>query len=216
MGKKLSWLILFFKFLYGWGGPGERRNTQVSESETLRHYICISLPQIKESQLLLVLCSMYQKIESVSRCIITYESSMTPSSFGESLSQLTQEQFQIVATHVLHGETTNNEVLKKPFSSVKCHCTSIGHSNEASTVPRQKYVSLWYFFDAPAIFVTFTSCDEYSFHVRRYTTTEEHKVHGVNEIHDESKALLYFKLRKKLRTRYDGAVAPLHDVIMTS
>ena len=36
---------------------------------------------------------------------------MTPSPFGESLSQLTQEQVQIAATHVLNGETTNNEVL---------------------------------------------------------------------------------------------------------
>ena len=62
---------------------------------------------------------------------------MNPSSFGEALSQLTQKQVQIAATHVLNGENTNNKVLKRLYSSIQDCCTSIAHSYEAATVARQ-------------------------------------------------------------------------------
>ena len=104
--------------------------------------------------------------------------------------------------------------MKKLLSSVKGHCTSIGHSNEAATVARQKYFSLWHFFGAPAILMTFTPYDECSFRVELYAATEEHKVPGVNYIQDESKDLLDFNLRKKVRTRYAGACAIEYESVM--
>ena len=51
-------------FPYGWGGPDERRGTKVGKSAVLKHYSRISLPQMQQSQFLLVLCSMWQRMES--------------------------------------------------------------------------------------------------------------------------------------------------------
>ena len=127
---------------------------------------------------------------------------MNPSSFGEALSQLTQKQVQIAATHVLNGENTNNKVLKRLYSSIKDCCTSIAHSYKAATVARQKYLSLWYFFGAPTICLTFSPCGECIFRVKLYATTEEHNFLHVNNIQDESKVLLDSSFRKKLRSRY--------------
>ena len=60
-------------FPYGWGGPDERRGNRVGKSSILRHYCRISLPQMQQSQFLLVLCSMWQRLESFNKCMIRIE-----------------------------------------------------------------------------------------------------------------------------------------------
>ena len=64
-GHKIKLVDLFpLNFPFGWGGPDEKRVTRVSEHEVLRHYSKIALPQMLESQFLLVICSMYQRLLS--------------------------------------------------------------------------------------------------------------------------------------------------------
>ena len=201
-------------FPYGSGGPDEKRTTTVSKSAALRHYVRIALPQMQQPQFLLVLCSMWQRMESFTKCIINCRSKFKDSTLADSLSQLTQNQVQRAAKQVLKGETTDNETLKKLFSSIKGQSSALGHSNEAASYARHKLFSLWHYFGPPAVFFTVTPCDECSFRVRLYATCQEHKLPSTESIHDRSKCLLDFNARKKWRTDYPGACAIEYESVM--
>ena len=112
-GHKLKLVDIFpLIFPYGSGGPDEIRTTQVSQTAALRHYCRIALPQMQEPQFLLVVCSMWQRIESFTKCIINCKSNFKDSTLADSLSQLTQHQVQRAAKQVLNGDQTDNETLK--------------------------------------------------------------------------------------------------------
>ena len=115
MKVDLSHLI----FSYGMGGPDETRPTLVSPTSVLCHYPCIALLHMQQLQFLLVLCSMWQKMESFNKCIISCRSSFKSSKLADSLSDLTQDHVEVAARHVLDGEETENETLKKLFNSIK-------------------------------------------------------------------------------------------------
>ena len=125
-------------FPYGWGGPDEKRATKISKAAILRHYCHIALPQMHESQFLLVLCSMWQRMESFTKCIINCKSSFKSSTLAEKLSEVTLQEVETAAKYVLNGEETTNETLKKLFTSIKGHTSSIGHSNKAASYARHK------------------------------------------------------------------------------
>ena len=152
-GHKIKLIELFpLNFPYGWGGPDERRLTHVSEQEVLCHYIQIALPQMQQSQFLLVVCSMYQRLLSFRKSFVMCKSNLDNSTLGEHLASLTEKQIEIATNHVINGQETNNIVLKRLFSSIRGHCSSIGHSNEAATTARFKLFSFWHYFGCPAIF----------------------------------------------------------------
>ena len=112
-GHELTLIDLFpLVFPYGWGGPEENRATKISKSATLRHYCHIALPQMQQSQFLLVVCSMWQKMESFTKCIINCKSSFKSSTLADKLSEVTLEEVETAARHILNGEKTSNETLK--------------------------------------------------------------------------------------------------------
>ena len=192
-------------FPFGWGGPDEKRSTRISKSAVLRHYTRIALPQLHQPQFLLVVCSMWQKMESFTKCIINCKSSFKQSTVADCLSTLSQSEVETAARHILSGEETTNPTLRKLFTSIRGQASSIGHSNEAASFARQKLFSLWHYFGAPAVFFTVTPCDECSFRVRLYATSEEHKLPDINDIENPEYCLLDLNTRKKLRTKYPGA-----------
>ena len=194
-------------FPYGWGSPSERRGTKVGKSAVLRHYCRISLPQMQQSQFLLVLCSMWQRLESFNKCIISCKSSFKSSILADHLSILSGEEVETAMRHILDGEETSNVTLKKLFTSVRGQSSSIGHSNEAASFARQKLFSLWHYFGAPAVFFTVTPCDECSFRVRLYATSKEHTLPSIDQIQNQNYCLLDLNIRKKLRSKYPGACA---------
>ena len=106
----------------------------------------------------------------IQKCIISRKSNFKSST----LSELTQEQVETAAKHILNGEETENETLKKLFKSIKGQTASLGHSNEAASFARQRLFSMWHYFGSPAVFFTVTPCDECSFRVRLYATCKEH------------------------------------------
>ena len=192
-------------FPFGRGGLNERRATKVSKSAVLRHYCKIALPQMQQPQFLLVLCSMWQRLESFSKCIVHCKSSFKSSTVAECLSTLSQKEIETAARHILSGEKTKNPILQKLFTNISGHSSSIGHSNEAASHARQKLFSLWHYFGAPAIFFTVTPCDECSFRVRLYATSEEHKLPDIKDIECQKYCLLDLNTRKRLRGNYPGA-----------
>ena len=170
-GHQVELIDLFpLIFPYGYGGPDQRRATGVSKTCALRHYCRIALPQMQQSQFLLVICSMWQRMEAFTKCIINCKSSFKSSTLAEKLSEVTLDEVQTAAKHILSGEKTSNDTLRKLFASIRGQASSAGHSNEASSFARQKLFSLWHYFGAPAVFFTVTPCDECSFRVRLYAT----------------------------------------------
>ena len=125
---------------------------------------------------------MWQRMGCFTKCIIHCRSNFKNSTLADSLSQLTQHQVERAARHVLNGEQTDNETIKKLFSSVKGQSSSLGHSNEAASFARHKLFSLWHYYGAPAVFFTVTPCDECSFRVRLYATCQEHKLPSIGDI----------------------------------
>ena len=169
---------------------------------------------MQQSQFLLVLCSMWQRLESFNKCVINCKSSFKSSTLADHLSLLSGAEVQTAMRHILNGEKTSNPTLKKLFTSVRGQASSIGHSNEAASYARQKLFSLWHYFGAPAVFFTVTPCDECSFRVRLYATSKEHALPSIDQIQDQSYCLLDFNTRKKVRSKYPGACALEYQSIL--
>ena len=214
-GHEVKLIDLFpLIFPFGWGGTDEYRATKVSKSEVLRHYSRIALPQMQQSQFLLVLCSMWQRMESFKKCIVSCKSDFKSSALANALSQLTQNQVEEAAKKILDGEKTDNEALSKLFKSIRGHTASLGHSNEAASFARQRLFSLWHYFGAPAVFFTVTPCDECSFRVRLYATCEEHDLPTISDICSESNCLIDFNARKKWKSKYPGACVTEYQSVL--
>ena len=192
-------------FPYGWGGLNEKRATKVSRSAMLRHYCKLSLPQMQKPQFLLVICGMWQRLESFRKCIVNCKSRFKSSTVADCLSVLSQKDIENALKHILSGEKTKNPTLQKLFTNIRGHSSSIGHSNEAASFARQKLFSLWHFFGPPTVFFTVTPCDECSFRVRLYATSKSHKLPDKNDMENQNYCLLDLNTRKKLRTKYPGA-----------
>ena len=101
-GHTIDPIDLFpLNFPFGWGGPEEKRATKISKSAVLQHYYKIYLPQMQQSQFLLVLCSMWQKMESFTKCIINCKSNFKSSTVAECLSTLTQKEVETAGRYIL-------------------------------------------------------------------------------------------------------------------
>ena len=87
-GHQVKLIDLFpLNFPFGWGGTDEYRATRVSQSKVLHHYCRIDLPQMQQSQFLLVLCSMWQRMESFKKCIVSCKSDFKSSMLANTISQ---------------------------------------------------------------------------------------------------------------------------------
>ena len=85
---------------------------------------------------------MRQKMESLTKCIINCKSSFKSSTLADKLAEITLGEVETAARHILNGEKTSNETLKKLFTSIKGQSFSLGHSNEAASFARQTLFSL--------------------------------------------------------------------------
>ena len=142
-GHEMDLIDLFpLIFPYGWGGPNALRSTKVSKGAVLRQYCRIALPQMQQPQFLLVLCTMWQRIEFFQKCIINCRSSIKSSTLADELSLITESQITRAAKHLLCGEQIDNIVLKKLFSSIRAQSSAFGHSNEAPSFARLELFSL--------------------------------------------------------------------------
>ena len=130
------------KFPFGRGGLHETRDTKVSDIACLKHYSRIALPNFQTSDLLLVTCSLCQRLKAFQRCCITCKSPFNGMTVGEKLSQVTLSEIEEAGKDCVNGMQTKNKVLSKLFSSIKGHFKSIRNSNEAAMEACQKLFSL--------------------------------------------------------------------------
>ena len=57
-------------FPFGRGGLYEKRATKLSKSAILKHYCKLALPQMQQAEFLLVVCSMWQRMESFKNALL--------------------------------------------------------------------------------------------------------------------------------------------------
>ena len=69
---------------------------------------------------------MWQEMDSFTKYIISYKSSFKSSTLSDSLPQPNQGQIEGAAKHLSNGEQTDNDQLKKLFTSIKGHSSSVG------------------------------------------------------------------------------------------
>ena len=97
---------------------------------------------MQQPQFLLVLCTMWQKMESFTKCVISCRSNFKSSTLADELSLLTQSEVTRATKHILSGERTDNVTLKKLFSSIRVQSSAIGHSNDTASFARINVFSL--------------------------------------------------------------------------
>ena len=187
------------QFPFGRGGLDEKRMNAVSKQECLRHYSELSLSQFMRADFILIICAMYQCLESFTNCIITCRSSLDSTLLGNAMSTLTLEDLKAATKCVLGGEQPNSRTIQRLFSSLRISCQSVGQSNEAAKVARKKYFSLWHLFGSPAVFFTVSPCDECSWRVRLYAKANCcHKFPSTQDIMNNEACLADLTFRKKL------------------
>ena len=64
---------------------------------------------MQQPRILLVVCSMWQRQESFTKCIINCRSTFKSSTLADKLSELRLEEIECAARHILEGRETNNE-----------------------------------------------------------------------------------------------------------
>ena len=113
----------------------------VSELECLKHCAELLLSQFMRADFILIICAMYQCLESFTNCIITCRSSLDSTSLGNAMSTLTLDDLKAATKCVLGGDQPNNRTIQRLFSSISISCQSVGQSNDAAKVARKKYFS---------------------------------------------------------------------------
>ena len=142
-------------------------------------------PQFQHADFLLIVCLMCQRIEAFTNSIITCRSKLDNTTLGETLGQVSLDQMKKATEHVIDGTECEDPVMNKLFSSVKGNCSSVGHSNEAAVVGRQKFFSMWHYMGPPAIFKTLSPDDQCSIRVKLYAINGTHKIPTTKDMMNE-------------------------------
>ena len=78
-------------FPFGKGGVNEQRRNPVSPVECLKHYMRLSLPHMKRSDFILVVCSMYHQIKSFTSGFLSCKTMLRGQTLAEQVSLLTAD-----------------------------------------------------------------------------------------------------------------------------
>lgn len=90
------------------------------KAEIFKHYVILSLPQFHHAEFLLIVCKLYQKMESFTNSIITCRSPLDNTAVGVTLGQVSLDQLQQDTKHVLDGTKNNDPVGNKLFALLIC------------------------------------------------------------------------------------------------
>ena len=85
--------VLHFAFLFGLGGPGCSRQTQISQEVCFQRYFRLAMPQFMRGDVTLVLGHMYGRILRYRSGVTICQSSIDGVTLGKTLSRFTSENF---------------------------------------------------------------------------------------------------------------------------
>ena len=160
-------------FPFGTGGVRDvKRDSNISESECLKHYLKLSLPQFQKPDVILVISHMLCRLESFKTATIRCLTAFGPGDerLGGKYSMITdQEILKYSDVENLNANADSDGIGKSLLHTIKACCKSVPYSNEATMEARSKFFALWYKFGPPSIFFTVSPGDECSFRVQLYS-----------------------------------------------
>jgi hypothetical protein len=160
-------------FPFGSGGPTQKRRSQISSEEKIRHYLRLSLPQFMESEFVLVANFLLGRILSyrtaIMKCrpIIDEHGTSVADIIGamsiEDIKNAMEEEEESSS-----GTRVQDSTASKLLKAVSASCKELGHTKEAAQQARRRCFALQEYFGMHSLFVTITIDDECSFRVRLY------------------------------------------------
>jgi len=160
-------------FPFGSGGATQKRRSQISSEEKIRHYLRLSLPQFMESEFVLVANFLLGRILSyrtaIMKCrpIIDEHGTSVADIIGamsiEDIKNAMEEEEESSS-----GTRVQDSTASKLLKAVSASCKELGHTKEAAQQARRRCFALQEYFGMHSLFVTITIDDECSFRVRLY------------------------------------------------
>ena len=162
--------VLPFSFPFGLGGMNMTRQVKVSDALCIQHYMKLSLGQFMESETILILYQMYNRIKSYMNGVMTCRSNIDGITLGERISNLSMKDLeQIKNEKTDHLNDTSKEFLK----AITTSCSAMGHTPEAAKLARRDAYSMLDKNGMNSVFVTTTPCDECTIRIQFYSKPQK-------------------------------------------
>jgi len=158
--------VLPFSFPFGIGGIKMERQVKVSDTLCIQHYMRLSLVQFMESQTILILYQMYNRIRSYVNGVMTCRSNINGITLGERISNMSMKDLeQIKDDKTDHLNPTTKEFLK----AINTSSSAMGHTPEAAKHARRDAYAMLNNFGMNSLFFTTTPDDECNMRVQIYS-----------------------------------------------
>ena len=158
--------VLPFSFPFGLGGTNMKRQVKVSDLLCIQHYMRLSLGQFLESQTILLLYQMYNRIKSFINGVMTCRRNINGISLGDRISNMSMKDIeQIKDDKTDHLNSTTKEFLK----AINTSSSAMGHTPEAAKYARRDAYAMLNHFGMNGLFLTTTPDDECNMRVQIYS-----------------------------------------------
>ena len=158
--------VLPFSFPFGIGGMNMNRKVKVSDLLCIQHYMRLSLRQFLESQTILLLHQMYNRMKSYINGVMTCRTNIDGITLGDRISNISMKDIeQIKDEKTDHLNKTTKEFLR----AIKTSSAAMGHTPEAAKYARRDAYTMLDYFGMNGLFVTTTPDDECNMRVQIFS-----------------------------------------------
>lgn len=157
--------VLPFAFLYGIGGPNQKRRTKISKDKIIKRYTRLAMPQFMTAEVILVLHHIFSRQKSFETGIMTCRNKYGSGNFTRQINALRSSDFN---DNDGQRDPCSDHRVNSVLKSITTSCKSLGHTAEAAAAARRRQFSMMDFFGLNSLFLTITPDDECNFRVRLY------------------------------------------------
>ena len=158
--------VLPFSFPFGIGGMNMNRRVKVSDLLCIQHYMRISLRQFMESQTILLLHQMYNRMKSYINGVMTCRTNINGITLGDRISNMSMKDIE----QIKDDKTDHlNETTKEFLRAINTSSTAMGHTPEAAKYARRDAYAMLDHFGMNGMFATTTPDDECNMRVQIFS-----------------------------------------------
>ena len=158
--------VLPFSFPFGIGGMNMNRRVKVSDLLCIQHYMRISLRQFMESQTILLLHQMYNRMKSYINGVMTCRTNINGITLGDRISNMSMKDIE----QIKDDKTDHlNETTKEFLRAINTSSAAMGHTPEAAKYARRDAYAMLDHFGMNGIYATTTPDDECNMRVQIFS-----------------------------------------------
>ncbi len=158
--------VLPFSFPFGIGGMNMNRKVKVSDLLCIQHYMRISLRQFMESQTILLLHQMYNRMKSYINGVMTCRTNINGITLGDRISNMSMKDIE----QIKDDKTDHlNETPKEFLRAINTSSAAMGHTPEAAKYARRDAYAMLDHFGINGLFATTTPDDECNMRVQIFS-----------------------------------------------